>query len=131
MSRIFDSTIHSVERALNFSATKNKTISQNIANVDTPGYKSKSVTFKDVLSQEKERSFAAKRTDSKHIPFSANNNTFNIQENSNTTYNHNGNNVDIDYEMTQLAENQIYYNSMVDRLNDKMRTLQTVIRGGS
>ncbi len=131
MSHIFDSTVHSLERALNFSTTKNKAISQNIANVDTPGYKSKSVTFKDVLSQAQERSFTAKRTDSKHIPFSVNNNAGTVQENSNTTYNHNGNNVDIDYEMTKLAENQIYYNSMVDRFNDKMRTLQTVIRGGS
>lgn len=46
-------------------------------------------------------------------------------------YSHNGNNVDIDKEMAELAENQIYYNGLVDRINGKFGSLQTVIRGGN
>jgi len=32
--------------------------------------------------------------------------------------------------MSDLAENQIYYQSLIDRLNGKFGLLQTVIRGG-
>lgn len=32
--------------------------------------------------------------------------------------------------MADLAENQIFYRSLVDRLNGKFQTMQTVIRGG-
>ena len=34
-----------LDNALNYSATKQKVISQNIANVDTPNYKAKDVSF--------------------------------------------------------------------------------------
>ncbi len=131
MVRIFGSTVDSLEQALNFSVAKNKAIAQNIANVDTPNYKAKNVVFKDVLAQASENSIAAKRTHPRHIPFSGTSKGFEIQVNQNSTYNHNGNNVDMDQEMSKLAENQIYYNSMVDRFNGKMRSLQMVIRGGN
>ena len=131
MVRIFDSTVGSLERALQYSAAKNKAITQNIANVDTPNYKSKHVVFKDVLNEAKNKSFVTNRTHKKHIPFSGGTGSYSVQLNRNTTYNHNGNNVDMDEEMSALAENQIYYNSIVDRFNGKMRSLQTVIRGGS
>lgn len=126
-----DSTIGSLERGLHMSTAKNKAISQNIANVDTPHYKAKRVIFKDVLEQQKADIFQAKRTHEKHKPFSSNNHGHNVIENRHTLYNHNGNNVDMDHEMSTLAENQIYYNSLVDRFNGKMQSLQTVIRGGN
>ncbi len=45
-------------------------------------------------------------------------------------YNHNKNNVDLDKEMSDLAQNQIYYNALVERLNGKFNSLKTVIKGG-
>ena len=48
----------------------------------------------------------------------------------NGTYNNNGNSVDMDKEMTDLATNQIYYNAVTDRLSGKFSSLQNVIRGG-
>lgn len=36
----------------------------------------------------------------------------------------------MDQEMVKLAENQIYYNALVDRINGKFNTLKTVIKGG-
>lgn len=131
MVRIFDSTVGSLERALEYSTAKNKAITQNIANVDTPNYKAKNIVFKDVLNEAKNQTFVANRTHPKHIPFSAKDGSYSVQVNRNTAYHHNENNVDMDEEMATLAENQIYYNSIVDRFNGKMRDLQTVIRGGS
>ena len=48
---LFSGTISNLEKALNYSATKQKVISQNIANVDTPNYKAKDVTFKAAFNE--------------------------------------------------------------------------------
>jgi len=129
---LFGGTINKLERSIDYAATKNNAISTNISNVDTPGYKSKEVIFKDVLNEELNSSLQAKRTNEKHIPFQANQeSSYRIVTNSNTTYNHNGNNVDIDKEMAELAKNQIYYNSLIDRINGKFGSLKTVVRGGN
>ncbi|MEI3604590.1 flagellar basal body rod protein FlgB [Pseudogracilibacillus sp. SE30717A] len=127
--RLFDQTYSSIEKALSYSTERNNVISNNIANVDTPNYKSKDVIFKNVLSEEIDH-LSAKRTHPKHLPFSTLSNGYKTVINNNTMYSHNGNNVDVDKEMANLAKNQIYYRSMVDRLNGKFNTMQTVIRGG-
>ncbi|SDJ72554.1 flagellar basal body rod protein FlgB [Sediminibacillus albus] len=128
----FGSTISSLEKSLDYASVKNQTISNNIANADTPGYKAQSAVFKNVLQNEMGSTFQTKRTDSRHINFQPGSaqQSFQVVSNSNTTYNHNGNNVDIDKEMTELAKNQIYYQGLVDRLNGKFSSLQTVIKGG-
>lgn len=128
---LFGGTISNLEQSLNYAATKNRTISSNIANVDTPNYKSKEVVFKEVLNDTLSNSFHAKRTNPRHIPFNSSKGAGRqIITNNRTTYNHNGNNVDIDKEMSELAKNQIYYNSLIDRINGKFGSLQTVIKGG-
>ncbi|WP_228275577.1 flagellar basal body rod protein FlgB [Gracilibacillus oryzae] len=128
----FSNTIQALEQSIHYSSTKNQTIANNIANVDTPNYKAKNVVFKEILNEELGHNFQAKRTNERHIVF-GNDNTknYNIVTNNSTTYNHNGNNVDIDKEMSELAKNQIYYQAVVDRLNGKFNSLKTVIRGGN
>lgn len=130
---LFGGTIHTLGNSLAYSTAKNETISNNIANIDTPNYNAKDVVFKDMMNDVLERSSKATRTHPKHIPFTENkaNQSFRTIAKTNSTYNHNGNNVDIDSEMAELAKNQIYYQALVDRLNGKFNNLQTVIRGGS
>lgn len=128
--KLFDQTMSMLERSLDYSSLKNSVISNNIANVDTPNYKAKNVEFKSVLNEALTNQIEAKRTHPKHIPFSIDRTPFQIVSNQQTMYNHNRNNVDIDKEMSELAKNQIYYRGLVDRINGKFSTLQTVIRGG-
>ena len=66
---LFGNTITALEQGLNYSTTKGKVISQNIANVDTPNYKAKNVSFKEVFSEVKATILNAYRTDSRHIDF--------------------------------------------------------------
>lgn len=124
--KLFGGTFQTLEKSLDYATAKNRTISSNIANVDTPNFKAKDVVFKDVLNQ----SIEAKRTHVKHLPFSTDHQSFHTISRKNTLYNHNGNNVDIDKEMAELAKNQIYYQSLVDRIGGKFGSIQTVIRGG-
>lgn len=127
--KLFDQTIHILENSLDYSTKRNKAISNNIANVDTPNYKSQDVVFKDVLNSAQSK-LEAKRTHPKHLMFSSDMSPFQTVTKHHTLYNHSGNNVDIDKEMAELAKNQIYYQSLVDRINGKFNSLQTVIKGG-
>ncbi|MEI3597114.1 MULTISPECIES: flagellar basal body rod protein FlgB [unclassified Oceanobacillus] len=129
---LYGGTISNLESSLDYASARNRTISNNIANADTPGYKSQDVVFKHVLRDEMNSQIQAKRTHPRHIPFSSSKGpNHQMVTNKNTMYQHNGNNVDIDKEMTELAKNQIYYNGLIDRINGKFGSLQTVIRGGN
>lgn len=127
---LFGNTISTLEQGLNYSSTKAKTISRNIANVDTPNYKLKNVSFKEVFEGEKASTLKAYRTNARHIDFEGTNRKTGITNFVNFRSRHDGNGVDMDKEQTDLAENQIYYNAVVDRLNGKFSTMQNVIKGG-
>ncbi|QHS22241.1 flagellar basal body rod protein FlgB [Virgibacillus sp. MSP4-1] len=128
---LFSNTFQILDRSLDYASLKNQTISNNIANVDTPNYKAKDVDFKSALNQA-QSSLDAVRTHEKHLPFHSGQSLtqFQVVSRQDTTYNHNGNNVDVDKEMTDLAKNQIYYQAIADRLNGKFNSLKTVLRGG-
>ncbi|WP_191561727.1 flagellar basal body rod protein FlgB [Metabacillus idriensis] len=128
--KIFSGTIQSLESAVNQTTMKQKVISQNIANVDTPNYKAKQVSFKQSLNSEIS-GLQANRTDQRHFSFGSMQESYTIKSKTNTSYQANGNNVDIDSEMSDMAKNQIYYNALMDRLGSKFNSLKTVIRGGS
>ncbi|WP_257350069.1 flagellar basal body rod protein FlgB [Pseudalkalibacillus decolorationis] len=118
-----------LEQALNYRTLKHETIAQNIANVDTPNYKAKAVEFRGEL----DRSIRAFQTDPMHIPFSSEasgNQAYAICTKTDTSYLHNGNNVDVDKEMSELAENQLYYQALIQRMNGKMSSIKMVVKGG-
>lgn len=127
---LFGQTISALERGLDYSAIKGQAISQNVANVDTPNYKAKSVSFKEVFENVQTNTISAYKTDVKHLDFKASNRQPGVYSYNNFRYRHDGNGVDMDKEQANLAENQIYYNALVDRLNGKFNTLQNVIKGG-
>ncbi|MDP4105920.1 MAG: flagellar basal body rod protein FlgB, partial [Bacillota bacterium] len=110
---------------------KQKVISQNIANADTPNYKAQDVSFKAILQNEMGQNFTTYRTDARHIDFSESS-TANpaVITRPNVQYNNNGNSVDLDQEMSDLAKNQIYYDALVEQENNKFAALKNVISGG-
>lgn len=128
--KLFSGTINNLENSLKYSTIKQKAIAQNIANVDTPNYKAKEVLRPSFQSELKE-AMQANRTDSRHFEFSRSSSSgAAVVSRQNSQYNHNGNNVDIDKEMSELAANQIYYNAVVERISGKFNSLRTVISGG-
>jgi len=129
--KLFNNTFSTVENALNYSSLRQKVIADNIANVDTPNYKAKDVSFGAMLNNSINQSFSAKMTDQRHIAFQSISNNPAIITQQNVEYNDNGNSVDMDKEMSNLATNQIYYSALTDRVNGMFSTLQTVIKGGN
>lgn len=131
--KIFSQSFQQLEQALSTATLKQKVIASNIANVDTPNYKSKSVDFKSTFNQAlNSQSISSYKTSSKHLPFSNEVSSFHpqIKVNNETKYKNNGNNVDMDYEMAQLAKNQLWYNAVTDRVNGQLNSLRTVINEG-
>ncbi len=128
MMKIFSSSIQSLERGLQYSAKKHEVTSHNIANVDTPNYKRREVqpTFQQIYNS----ALSANKTDKRHLDFSNSPSSTHSVKTAINSYSHNGNNVDIDKEMSELAENQIYYYTLVDQLSGKFQSLQNVIKGG-
>ncbi|KAF1681138.1 MULTISPECIES: flagellar basal body rod protein FlgB [Bacillus] len=126
---LFSGTIQNLDNALNRADIKQKVITNNIANIDTPNYKAKKVSFQNLLEQESSR-FEATKTDYRHIDFSDGDSNYSIVKSRNTSYQQNGNNVDVDKEMTELAQNQINYQALVERMNGKFNSLKTVLTGG-
>ncbi|MGG0669012.1 flagellar basal body rod protein FlgB [Sporosarcina koreensis] len=127
---IYGSTISLLEQGLNFSSAKGKVISQNIANIDTPNYKSKHVDFKQMMHEAQSKPISAYRTNELHIDFSSKVSKPGIAKYADFNYRQDGNGVDMDKEQADLAANQIYYNALVDRLSSKFNSLQNVIKGG-
>ncbi|WP_332648427.1 flagellar basal body rod protein FlgB [Lysinibacillus sp. 54212] len=127
---LFGGTISSLEKGLSYATLKNKTIAQNIANVDTPNYKAQDVSFKQMLLDAKRTSIVANRTDGRHFDFSINQSTPGVYSYENFRARHNGNGVNMDAEQASLAENQIYYNALIDRMTGKLSSLNNVIKGG-
>lgn len=127
---LFGGTINSLEKGLSYATLKNKAIAQNIANVDTPNYKTKEVSFKDVFADAKKSTISATRTDARHYDFQIDVGKNGVYANENFRSRPNGNAVNMDAEQAKLAENTIYYNALIERINGKFGTLNTVIKGG-
>ncbi|KQL58631.1 flagellar basal body rod protein FlgB [Shouchella lehensis] len=124
-------SISVLEEALHFAANQQKVISSNIANVDTPDYKEKSVSFQNVLqtAQSNSNEFQAKQTNERHLAFPLpQSHTQGLHERL-QQYNHNGNSVDIDKQMSKMAENQLYHQALVDRISSNFQSLETAIKG--
>ncbi|WP_273851612.1 flagellar basal body rod protein FlgB [Guptibacillus spartinae] len=123
-------SIKPLEQALNASMVQQRTITSNISNVDTPHYKRQTVSFQDNL-QEATKNLQSYKSNPKHVPFSNEKNGVQpvVKTDQNTINQSNGNNVDMDVEMAELAKNQLWYNAMVEKTNSQFRDLQTAIRG--
>lgn len=130
---LFPTAFNTLESALNSSSLKQRTISNNIANVDTPHYKSKKVVFQSELKKalDQNKGLKSYQTNALHIPFSNQRGSGipqgKVISQTGTLFNHNGNNVDMDYEMAEMAKNQLLYSALTERINGKFNSLRTAI----
>lgn len=126
---------------LDGASLKQKALSDNIANVNTPDYKRKDVDFlktlKNKVKENKEESLKLEQTSGNHFSressfnsLQSGSNDFKISTDNSTSFRNDGNNVDVDVEMTELAKNQIYYNTLTRQINNKFSMIKNVIDKG-
>ncbi|TCQ05851.1 flagellar basal-body rod protein FlgB [Serpentinicella alkaliphila] len=119
-------------KGLNASWKRNEVISNNIANVNTPNYKKMEVKFEELLkNQLNNKVLKGANTNERHIPI-GNNRDLNYKVSTNKDYStrRDGNNVDIDIEMADMAKNDIYYRTLSTQLNNKVQRIKLVISEG-
>ena len=122
--------INVLNRAADAAWQRNEAISNNIANVDTPGYKRQDVAFESVLQQALGNNRYQSMDDKV-----ANVNLSRLRgrayvDYANYSYRLDGNNVDIENENVMLAENQLKYQGLISSINQEFTNLQTVMKGG-
>ena len=134
-NRIFDSApINLLEKALVGSSLRHKVITNNIANINTPGYKKMDVSFEEELAAAADASEGRQtlaRTHPNHLlPGSANSRPNRIRTIDNTSLRSDGNNVDIDAEMAAMTKNNIFYNTVAQRIGGYYNNIKLAIKGG-
>ncbi len=124
-----------LEKSLHASWARNDVISQNLANVDTPKYKRKDIAFEEFLNNSMGRtSLEGNVSDQRHIEINTRDvskvEATLVEDNSDSSMRIDGNNVDIDSEMANLAKNQIKYNALIQMVNSNYSKIKNVIKEG-
>lgn len=126
-TNVFD-YVKILDKAADASWLRNEAIGNNIANVDTPGYKRQDVAFESVLKKALGHN-RYQSTDSKVAAAKSKNlsvRTFTDYENY--SYRLDGNNVDIENENVMLVENQLKYQGLLAGINQEFQNLQTAMK---
>lgn len=129
-----DPLINLLEKGLTWASMRQEALVNNIANVDTPGYKRKDVEFLSALKQEVQKkdksNLFMKKTDERHIMTARKEKPFKNLHIQNTSYRNDSNNVDIDLEMAELAKTEFYYITLAQHISKKFASLNNVIEKG-
>lgn len=121
-------------QALRAASTRHSVISNNIANVNTPGFKKSEVVFEELLAAElspPKNKLQLLRTQDSHLPMQGKKAGISPQINriDTTTMRTDGNNVDVDVEMAELAKNNIYANANIRQISAYFSGIKSVIAG--
>lgn len=126
-----------LEKTLDYTTVKQRLISKNIANISTKNYQREDIKFDDFLNGNGQ----LKTTERRHIKTGEvslkGQAGFKIikegiendgnEDEANTSGN---NNVDMDTEMADMAQNSILFRLAARRMNFYFNQIQTVIKGG-
>ena len=106
-----------ISRLLDASQMRHRAVAQNVANVNTPGYKAITVNFEEELSQQLDGDL------SKVVP--------KFEKVQGATVRADGNNVDIDREMGESQKNELLNNVFNLVLVNKINAIRSAISGRS
>jgi flagellar basal-body rod protein FlgB len=112
--------------ALSGLSSRQRTIANNVANVDTPNFKASEVRFEDALKSAMTRQQANPPAQT-----ALNNLASRSSLEDGTTTRADGNNVDIDREMELLGETQLNYSALTQVMSTRLGIMRSVITGGS
>ncbi len=119
--------INVLDKAADASWLRESAITNNLANVDTPGYKRQEVDFEGILKTELGRS-KYETLDQKIRNIHLNHlNARTYIDSANYSYRLDHNNVDIDTEEMELASEQLRYTALTDSVNHEFSRLKSVM----
>ena len=126
-------SLPAVGKSMNAAMLRSKALAQNIANVQTPGFKRVEVNFERDLRRALDKvKIAGAKTDPKHLDLGKpeiHKVRAKAYRPDDPTLPSGENNVDIDMENAKLAENQILYNFEVRFAGERFKAVQQSIKG--
>lgn len=133
---LFDDTLATLQKSLNFGSLRHKVLTSNIANIDTPNYKAFEVVMEDARKHDAhaKRPIELVRTQPQHLS-GRNSASSPIEiktiDSSGNNFRADGNTVDLDRTMGKLAENTLLYRTAAQIIKMKFQGLKNAIQGGS
>ena len=120
---------------LNFRGERQKVISSNIANINTPGYKTKELVFEDELNNSiNNNSLQMKATNSRHMS-NVNSSTANsnpkLMEVENLEEQNDGNNVNIDTQMGEMSKNKVLFDAIQSSIKRDSKLFRSVVESSA
>ena len=113
-----------VEELLSWTSKRQQALAGNVANMDTPGYRAQDYSFEQELAtihlSTTTANHIAPLKDEAHARLYA----------VNSKVKPNGNNVELEREMTEITKNGLQYITLAQYLNQKIRTLRAAINEG-
>jgi flagellar basal-body rod protein FlgB len=115
-------------------AQRSKVLYSNIANSETPGFRALDYNFEEQLQEIADSNESLSTSDSRHFrgKFAGATGDFEPDVHIRPTESipQDGNTVDLDQEMTRMAENRILYDATVEMIRRKIGILRYAINGG-
>lgn len=126
----YDNKVYNlIKQGLDATSLRSKVIANNIANVNTKGYKKYYVTFEETL-KDAMNSVKLEKSDALHLDGANNTGKISIKQDTSTSMREDGNNVDIESEMSNQAANTLLYNALITQANSKLSLTRYVVTGG-
>ncbi len=124
-----DSVTKGLTKSLDAAALRQKVTAQNIANLNTPGYKRSYLVFSEELARARE-TFSLKKTDPRHLPGKDRGGEPRVIVEKSTARRADASNVDLDQEMMNMVGNQLHYNVLAQKISDRYADWRYVINEG-
>jgi flagellar basal-body rod protein FlgB len=121
----FSSTDSYLQAAMSGLAARQRAIANNVANVDTPGFRASEVRFEDVLNSAASKAQAGQPLNQAALNAAARSTTLV----GGTTSRADGNNVDVDQQMEMLSEANLNYSALTQVMSTRLGILRGVIKG--
>ena len=128
-----------IASALNARSLRQDLISSNVANVDTPYYRSRDINFEQLLAEKAHQEFAGDKTlklsiaktNKAHLePIEEDGGKPTIFYRDGHMARNDGNTVDLDVEMGEQAKNGIMYNALIESMKKNKMMVLTAIESG-
>ncbi|SFG23923.1 flagellar basal body rod protein FlgB [Oribacterium sp. WCC10] len=123
MLNLYGNGINLSERTLDYLWGRQNVTMNNIANVDTPGFKSQYVTFENALARNI-RSAQIRNATGKNIERAIRSSFATLHTTTNESTRLDGNNVDMDQEQIELVKTTYEYQLMVQSINNDFSRLK-------
>lgn len=132
MKLMFDKLSATLEHAMDLRLERGNMISGNIANVDTPGFTPVNIEFDQQLADflAGDGPTGVRKTDVAHRGLASNAPRGEVEFDYFSLPNQDGNSVDVDHEMSKLAENQLLYRATTRMYTKRMALMKYAITEG-